>query len=295
MDDTFKLTLGVTLGGMEVIFRLALGGPLGAGTDEFEDGDGVTLATVNPLLGTEVLSPKNGVRFASELVNGGPVEEPFTLGLGVKLGGAVEFAETGGTPKSEKPGEVVVALKDRGGIITDTVSTTRKVETAGVDAAVPGSVEFRTVEDKGNGVRFASEFVKGGPVEVDELFKLGLGVTLAPVPGKEVLPLKNGTRGASLSVNGGPVEVDEAFELGVGVMTPLPPVTDVVAVPPWIEKPADPPADVMLTFGGGANEGGITPFVAVEDTIAVPPEIVILPVPVLAGGITPESPVEPKV
>ena len=306
VDETFKLRLGVRLGGavldalkppvlgrsesenrgpvdVDEVFALGLGVALGgADMDEFEVG------AITPPLPVDDDALKPPVRGRSEFVNRGPVDvEAFVLGLGVALGGAdmEEFDE----------GPIMPPLP---------------VDT---DAALKPPVRGR------------SEFVNSGPGGV-VAFALGLGVALGragteeledgaiipPVPVDEEA-LKPPVRGRSELVNSGPV--DDAFTLALGValgkagseefevdggMTPLSLEASVTAVLPSIEKPADPPADVKLTFGiigvGATDAGGMTPFPPVEEVVAVPPEVVKFSLPEATvtfalglGGIKPEA------
>lgn len=164
--------------------------------------------------------------------------------------GAVEFAETGGTARDERAGSeeavtfpddvgmtkegavvmpepkgpVVLAFVEAISVETVLGSMVELTEASGedkdptdVDIPVPGSVILAVVEEKKSGVRGLSVFVKFGPVEVVEAFRLGLGLILATVPAvlvTDVVPLKFEVWGTS-ELGNELVSVDE-FETGVG-------------------------------------------------------------------------------
>ena len=197
------------------------------------------------------------------LLGGSKIPEDTT---GVSVGGDVLFVEGVILVKIPELGKEPVAFTDEDGMNTDTVVVTTAIKlllmlafTVGVETRaesvglVAGMVEFNEVQLERSEVLSTVVFVNGGPVELSDMLRLALGVTLAglsillgvdvvppepelvkagpvddefklgidatltgakPLLATDVLSLKNGFRSAPELVKGGPVDDEFGPEVG---------------------------------------------------------------------------------
>lgn len=273
-------------------------------------------------------------------MNTGPVDDEIRLGVGVALlvADVEEFADSTITPllpvelktavdelnlPLRSPSELVnaepVEVETRLGVgVALRVADVEEFEDGATTPLLP--VELNAAVDELNlPLRSPSEFVKGGPVEVElkrELVVIAGGTTLLPLVetlldrvGIPLLPIGDVlfALGVEERLGRTVVVIVTVTPLeGAGGMIPVEPVEVAIAVPEDVEDSSESSETMVPTLEAG---GGTTPESPVEDVTAVLPDDTALfdpsdaetasrlvsvdtePELVLEGGTTPESPV----